>query len=224
MTWITIACDWNSGDRWQERNAVWLRQPGVWQGHALLGEKNALWHSSRAPFEQRDMKASTCQFSQGTPLCAGLPRLTILQFNFRTTGETCTDPTGSVTTTFYHRDEDSFCPVFYSQNMLLWAVGWQISSLSCLRLLFSLRAVNGYYNLINSTLTTQWVNSLPSANCFRAAVAPDHIPMLCNDHSDNVTSIQWHFYVVHQQNKDDCVGPVHNHPPSAFPRSMLSHW
>lgn len=64
----------------------------------------------------------------------------------------------------------------------------------------------------------------PSTNRVRAAVAPDHILMLRKDRSNNVTSIQWHFNVVHQQNKDDCVGLAQIHPTSTIPRSVLSHW
>lgn len=53
-------------------------------------------------------------------------------------------------------------------------------------------------------------------NCVRA-VAPDHILMLHKDRSSNVTSIQWYFYAVQQQNKDDCVGLAQNHPNSIIP-------
>lgn len=64
----------------EKRNVVWLQQPGVWQEHALLGEKNSLWRCSGAPCELHDggMKASTCQFSHRS---SSPSRLLTLQFN-----------------------------------------------------------------------------------------------------------------------------------------------
>lgn len=59
----------------EERNVVWLQQPGVWQEHAPLGEKNWLWHSSGAPRELHDggMKASTCWFSHRSSFSESTP-------------------------------------------------------------------------------------------------------------------------------------------------------
>lgn len=178
------------------------------QGHALLSEKNALWHSSRAPCEQRDsgMKASTCQFSQCAPLCAGLPKRPTLQFNFRKGSYDCCWkyccnilPWGSG---FF------FLPSL--EERYFWCTSGMVDKLiSCLRLLLSLGAVNGFYNSINSTLSALWVNSLLSTDYVRT-VAPHHILMLHKDRSSTVTSIRWYFYAVHQQNRDNYVGLTQN--------------
>lgn len=129
------------------------------QGHALLSEKNALWHSSRAPCKQHDsgMKASTCQFSQCTPLCAGLPRLHTLQFNFRKDLYWCCwkcccniSPWGS----------GCFLPGL--EKRYFWSSSGTVDKLiSCLRLLMSLGPVNGFYNSINSTLAVLWTLCSP---------------------------------------------------------------
>lgn len=96
--------------------------------------------------------------------------------------------------------------------------------ISCLGLLLlSMRAAKYFYNSINSTLAAQWVDStITSTNCFWAAVVPNHVLMLRKHRSNNVT--QWYVCVVHQRNKDDCVGLAQNHPTSRIPQSVLSHW
>lgn len=53
--------------------------------------------------------------------------------------------------------------------------------ISCLRLLLSLRAVNGFYNLINSTLAAQWVNSLPSTQVWQGSCCTRSFLMLRKD-------------------------------------------
>lgn len=101
-----------------------------------------------------------------------------LQFNFHTTGKDWSTAE-SVAATFYHQDVYLFC--LEKKNCASVSSGMVDKLISCLRLLLSLRAVNGFYNLINSTLAAQWVNSLPSTQVCQGSSCTRSFLMLRKD-------------------------------------------
>lgn len=81
-----------------------------------------------------------------------------------------------------------------------------------------------FYNLINSALAAQWVNSLPSTNCVRAAVAPDRIRMLRNGRNDNARSTHnGIFMLCTNKTKMTVLGWPKTTRPAPIPQSVLSH-
>lgn len=122
VTRLRFACRYNTRDRWQEGNAVWLRQPGVWQGHALVKWEECVvtllrgtlwtawqWH------ESVNMPVFTVH-----PFLCRPAKTTTLQFNFHTTEKCRTAAVESLSPSGC----GFFAFVSLGKNMFLWVVGW----------------------------------------------------------------------------------------------------
>lgn len=110
---------------------------------------------------------------------------------------------------------------FTIRMWICFAQSWKNSGMvdkliNCQRLLLLLKTVNSFYNSINSTLVVQWVNSLPSTNCVRAAVAPDHLVMLHKDRTNNMTSIPCHVMLCTNKTKMTVLGWPKTTPLAQF--------